>query len=55
MKHQFQSMNDQFNGNTERRRPPPHLSSHEVYEMVNDVHVVLRKQKRTGKNTEDDM
>jgi hypothetical protein len=34
MKHPFQSMNDQFNGNTEKRRPPPHLTGHEVYEMV---------------------
>jgi hypothetical protein len=48
-------MKDQFNGNTERRRPPPHLIGHEVYEMVKDVHVVLGKQKRTGKNTKDDM
>jgi hypothetical protein len=56
MKHQFQSMKDQFNGNTERRRPPPHLTGHEVYEMVKDVHVVLGKQKRTGMKTkEDDM
>jgi hypothetical protein len=36
-------MNGQFNGNTEKRRPPPHLTSHEVYEMVKDVHVVLGK------------
>jgi hypothetical protein len=43
MKHQFQSMKDQFNGNTERRRPPPHLIGHEVYEIVKDVHVVLGK------------
>jgi hypothetical protein len=49
-------MKDQVNGNTERRRTPPHLTGHEVYEMVKDVHVVLGKQKRTGKNTkEDDM
>jgi hypothetical protein len=47
MKHQFQSMNDQFNGNTERRHPPMHLTGHEVYGMVKDVHVVLGKQKRT--------
>jgi hypothetical protein len=40
---------DQFNGNTEKRHPPLHLTSHEVYEMVTDVHVVLGKQKRTGK------
>jgi hypothetical protein len=52
MKHQFQSMKDQFNGNTEKSRPPPHLTGHEVYEMVKDVHVVLDKRKRTGKNTE---
>jgi hypothetical protein len=49
MKHQFQSMKDQFNGNTERRRPPSHLTGHEVYEMVKDVHVVLDKWKGTGK------
>jgi hypothetical protein len=53
MKPQFQSMNDQFNGNTEKRHPPPHLTGHEVYEMVKDVHVVLGKRKRTGKNTEE--
>jgi hypothetical protein len=41
MKHQFHSMNDQFNGYTEKRRPPPHLTCHEVYEMVKDVHIVL--------------
>jgi hypothetical protein len=35
--------------------PPPHLTGHEVYEMVKDVQVVLSKQKRTIKNTEDDM
>jgi hypothetical protein len=52
MKHKFQSMKDQFNGNTERRHPPPHLTGHEVYEMVKDVHVVLGKQKRNGKNIE---
>jgi hypothetical protein len=54
MKRQFQSMKDQFNGNTEKKRPPPHLIGHEVYEMVKDVHVVLGKQKRTSKNTEED-
>jgi hypothetical protein len=54
MKHQFQSMKDQFNGNIERRRPPPHLIGHEVYEMVKDVHVVLGRWKRTGKKTEED-
>jgi hypothetical protein len=54
MKHQFQSMKDQFNGNTERRRPPSHLTGHEVYEMVKDVHVVLDKWKGTGKKTEKD-
>jgi hypothetical protein len=49
-------MKDQFNSNTKKRRPPPHLTSHEVYEMVKDVHVVLGKRKRTAKNTkEDDM
>jgi hypothetical protein len=54
MKHHFRSIKDQFNGNTERRHPPPHLTCYEVYEMVKDVHVVLGKQKRTGKNTEED-
>jgi hypothetical protein len=34
--------------------PPPHLTGHEVYEMVKDIDVVLSKQKRTGKNTEED-
>jgi hypothetical protein len=43
MKYQFRSMKDQFNGNTERRHPPPHLIGHEVYEMVKDVHVVRGK------------
>jgi hypothetical protein len=46
MKHLFQSIKDQFNGNTEKRCPPPHLIGHEVYEMVKDVHVVLGKRKR---------
>jgi hypothetical protein len=53
MKHQFQIMKDKFNGN---RHPPPHLTGHEVYEMVKDVHIALGKQKMTDKNTkEDDM
>jgi hypothetical protein len=43
MKHQFQNMKDQFDGNTEKRYPPPHLTSHEVYEIVKDVHVILGK------------
>jgi hypothetical protein len=47
-------MKDQFNGNTEKRCPPPHLTGHEVYEMVKDVHVILSKRKMTGKNTEED-
>jgi hypothetical protein len=51
LKHQFQSMKDQFNCNTERRRTPPHLVGHEVYEMVKDVHVIIGKWKMTGKNT----
>jgi hypothetical protein len=56
MKDQFRSMKDQFNDNTEKRNPPPHLTGHEVYEMVKDVHAALGKRKRTGKNTkEDDM
>jgi hypothetical protein len=54
MKHQFQSMKDQLNRNTKKRRPPPHLTGHEVYEMVKDIHVVLGKQKMTDKNTEED-
>jgi hypothetical protein len=49
-------MNDKFNGNNEKRHPPSHLTCHEVYEMIKDVHVVLGKQKRTSKNTgKDDM
>jgi hypothetical protein len=52
----FQNMKDQFNGNTEKRHPPPHLIGHEVYEMVKNAHVVLSKRKRTAKNNkEDDM
>jgi hypothetical protein len=47
-------MKDKFNGNTEKRRPPPHLTGHEVYEMVKEVHVVIAKWKRTGKNTGED-
>jgi hypothetical protein len=27
-------MKDQFNGNTEKMPPPPHLTGHEVYKMV---------------------
>jgi hypothetical protein len=54
MKHQFQNMKDQFNDKTEKRHLPPHLTGHEVYEMVKDVYVVLGKWKRTGKNTEED-
>jgi hypothetical protein len=47
-------MKDQFNVNTEKRRPSPHLIGHEVYEMVKNVHVVLGKRKRTCKNIEED-
>jgi hypothetical protein len=54
MKHPFRNMKDQFNGNTEKRRPPPHLTGHEVYEIVKNVHVILGKQKRTTKNNEED-
>jgi hypothetical protein len=54
MKHQFQNTKDQFNGKTEKRRPPPHLTGHEFYEMVKDVHVILGKRKRTGKKNEKD-
>jgi hypothetical protein len=53
MKHQIWSMKDQFNGNTKKRHPPPHLIGHEVYEMVKDVHVVLSTRKRTGQNIEE--
>jgi hypothetical protein len=34
IKHQFWNMNYQFNGKIEKRHPPPHLTGHEVYEMV---------------------
>jgi hypothetical protein len=51
MKDPVRSMKDKFNGNIEKRRPPPHLTGHEVYEMIKDVHVVLGKRKRIGKNT----
>jgi hypothetical protein len=54
MKHPFQNMKYQFNGNTEKRCPPQHLTGHKVYEMVNNLHVVLGKQKRTAKNNEED-
>jgi hypothetical protein len=54
LKHPFRSMKDKFNGNTEKRRPLPHLTGHEVYEMVKDVHVVLGKWKSTSKNTGED-
>jgi hypothetical protein len=54
MKHPFRNMKDQFNGNIEKRHPPPHLTGHKVYEMVKNVHVVLCKQKRTAKNNEED-
>jgi hypothetical protein len=54
MKHSFRSMKDKFNSNNEKGRHPPHLIGHEVYEMVKDVHVVLGKRKRTGKNTDED-
>jgi hypothetical protein len=37
-------MQDQFNGNTEKRHPPPHITGHKVYEMVKDVHVDLNHQ-----------
>jgi hypothetical protein len=54
MKHQFRCIKDQFNGNTEKRHPPPNLIGLEVYQMVKDVHVVLGKKKMTGNNTEKD-
>jgi hypothetical protein len=47
-------MKDQFNGNTEKKCPPPHLTGHEVDEMIKDVHVVLGKWERTGNNIEED-
>jgi hypothetical protein len=28
MKHQFRNINDQINGKTEKRHPPPHLTGH---------------------------
>jgi hypothetical protein len=52
MKHPFQGMKGQFSGNIEKRRPPPHLTSHEVYKMIKDVHVVLGKRKMAHKFTE---
>jgi hypothetical protein len=54
MKHQFWSMKDEFKGNTKKMCPLPHPTGPKVYEMVTDVHVVLGKRKRTGKNTEED-
>jgi hypothetical protein len=53
MKHPFWSTKDQFNGNIKKRHPPLHLTGHEIYEMVKDVHVVLGKWKTTGKDTEE--
>jgi hypothetical protein len=47
-------MKNQFNDNTEKSHPPPHLIGHEVYEMVKNVHVILGKWKRTAKNNEED-
>jgi hypothetical protein len=54
MKHPFRNMKVQFNGNTEKRRPPLHLIDNEVYEMVKNVHAILGKHKRTVKNNEED-
>jgi hypothetical protein len=54
MKHQFRNKNDQFNGNTKKRCPPLHVTSHEIYEMVKDVHVILCMWKKTDKNTEEE-
>jgi hypothetical protein len=54
MKHPFRNMKDQFNGNIEKRCPPPHLTGHEVYEMIKNFHVVLGKRKRIAKNNEED-
>jgi hypothetical protein len=47
-------MNYQFNGKIKKRRPPPHLTGHEVYEMVKDVHIVLDKRKMTDNNIKKD-
>jgi hypothetical protein len=47
-------MKHQFNSNTEKRHPPPHLTGHEVYEMVKNVHVILGKRKISAKNNEED-
>jgi hypothetical protein len=46
-------MKYQFNDKTDKRHPPPHLTGHEVYEMVKDVHVVLGKRKMNDKNIEE--
>jgi hypothetical protein len=54
MKHPFWSMKAKFNGKNEKRRPSPHLTGHEVYEMIKDVHIVLGKRKRTVKNADED-
>jgi hypothetical protein len=54
MKQPLRSTKDQFNGNTKKRCPPPHLTCHEVYKMVKDIHIVLGKRKRTGENIEED-
>jgi hypothetical protein len=43
MKHQFHNMKDQFNDKTEKRHPALHLTAHEVYKMVKDVHIILGK------------
>jgi hypothetical protein len=47
-------MKDEVNGKTEKRHPSPHLTGHEIYEMINDVHVVLGKRKMTNRNIEED-
>jgi hypothetical protein len=47
-------MKDQFNGNSKKSQPPQHLTGHEVYEMVKDVHIVLGMWKRSSKNTKED-
>jgi hypothetical protein len=54
MKHQFSSMKDKFNGNSEKRSHPSNFRGHEVYEIVKDLRVILGKQKRTDKKTEED-
>jgi hypothetical protein len=50
MKHLFQNVKHQFNGNIEKMCPPLHLIGHEVYKMVKNTHFILGKRKRTTEN-----